>query len=59
MEGKAGQEGLTLEKSSQVILDRIRQLSQLDANLIKAKESLKIREQSKEKFNQIKQALDC
>ena len=59
MEGKAGEEGLTLEKSSKVILDRIRQLSQIDANLIKAKESLMIREQSKEKFNQIKQALDC
>ena len=59
MEGKAGQEGLTLEKSSKIILDRIRQLSQLDANLIKAKESLMIREQSKDKFNQIKQALDC
>ena len=59
MEAKAGEEGLTLEKSSKVILDRIRQLSVLDANLIKAKESLMVRETSQELFNEMKQGLDC
>ena len=56
---KAGEEGLTLEKSSKVILDRIRQLSVLDANLIKSKENLMVRETSQELFNEMKQGLDC
>ena len=44
---------------SKLILNRISDLVKIEGNLIKAKENLIIKEESKEKWNSIKQATDC
>jgi len=59
MQKKAASEGLTLEKSSKLILNRISDLVKIEGNLIKAKENLIIKEESKEKWNSMKQAAGC
>jgi len=59
MKEKATEEGLTLEKSSQLILKRIGELSKLDANLNKARESMIVSEEGKVKFDELKQSVNC
>lgn len=59
MKEKAAEEGLTLEKSSQLILKRIGELSKLDANLNKARESMIVSEEGKVKFDELKQSVNC